>query len=100
MAQAVRQTSFVGIGGSVVALDENGDRVWTYEIMNYVLKDDAVRPTAVGVFYSGSEHYEAYKNVIWPGNTTTIPADWVAYEFGRGVLSGWIVRSMPVPWLL
>lgn len=100
VAQAVRQTSFVGIGGSVVTLDENGDRVWTYEIMNYVLKDDAVRPTAVGVFYSGSEHYEAYKNVIWPGNTTTIPADWVAYEFGGGVLSGWIVRSMPAPWLL
>ena len=36
VAQAVRQTSFVGIGGSVVALDENGDRVQDYEVMNYV----------------------------------------------------------------
>ena len=34
---ALRNISFTGVGGSTVALDTNGDRMESYEVMNYVL---------------------------------------------------------------
>lgn len=37
VTEAVRNTTFVGAGGEVVVLDERGDRVQSYEVMNYVV---------------------------------------------------------------
>ena len=43
---AVRTTSFTGVGGTVVALDSNGDRVESYDVMNYLVG-------AEGIEYNG-----------------------------------------------
>ena len=40
VTKAVRSTRFEGYGGSVVALDTKGDRIESYEVMNYVLEAD------------------------------------------------------------
>ena len=75
---AVRSTSFTGVGGTVVALDSNGDRIESYEVMNYVLEEgDVTHSVAVGVFNSTEGQYEAYtRAVVWPGNTIEVPADY------------------------
>ena len=43
VAGAVRNTSFSGVGGTVVALDSNSDRIELYELMNYVIGEDGVK---------------------------------------------------------
>ena len=73
---AVRNTSFIGAGGGVVALDEQGDRLGPYEIMNYLSE---VKSVAVGMYIMGQ--YKATKTgVLWPGGTTTVPADYFSGE--------------------
>ena len=45
ISAVIRNTSFVGVGGNIVELDNHGDRVMSYEVMNCVVgADDAVRP--------------------------------------------------------
>jgi hypothetical protein len=77
VVRAVRNTSFVGIGGSRVVLDEYGDRIESYEVMNYVLDaGDVMRSVAVGLYNSTVQQYEAYeRETVWPGNTIEVPAD-------------------------
>lgn len=67
--------SYVGIEGSVVALDSSGDRIETYEVMNYVLgADDVMRSVAVGVYNVTLHKYEAYEQaVVWPGSSMEVP---------------------------
>ena len=79
---AVRNTSFTGVGDSVVALDRNGDRIESYEVMNYVLKEGGVMSSvAVGMFDSVVQQYTAYERpVVWPGNTMEVPTDYVSGE--------------------
>ena len=84
LTAAVRSTSFTGVGGTVVALDSNGDRIESYEVMNYILKegnvlegDDVMSSVAVGMFNSTQEQYSAYeRQVVWPGKTLEVPADY------------------------
>ena len=75
---AVRSTSFTGVGGTIVQLDSNGDRIESYEVMNYVMEQgDAMSSVAVGMFNSSEGHYVAYERaVMWPGNTSEVPADY------------------------
>ena len=75
---AVRSTSFIGVGGTVVTLDSNGDRIESYEVMNYVLKEgDMTHSVAVGMYNSTEGQYEAYaRAVVWPGNTMEVPLDY------------------------
>ena len=80
---AVRNISFIGVGGSVVVLDSQGDRIESYEVMNYVQgADGGMNSVPVGV-YSHTEHqYRAYERaVVWPGNTTEVPMDYVSGAF-------------------
>ena len=79
---AVRNTSFTGTGGTLVELDSNGDRIQSYEIMNYVLQaGNVMGSVAVGMFNSTLRQYKAYEQtVVWPGNTTEIPADYFSGE--------------------
>jgi len=74
---AVRSTTFEGVGGSAVALDENGDRVESYEIMNYVVgADSAISGVPVGKYDSTERQYTAYERaVVWPGSTMEVPKD-------------------------
>jgi hypothetical protein len=74
---AVRSTTFEGVGGSAVVLDENGDRVESYEIMNYVVgADGAISGVPVGKYDSTERQYTAYERaVVWPGSTMEVPKD-------------------------
>jgi hypothetical protein len=79
---AVRNTSFTGVAGTVVALDSQGDRIESYEVMNYVLKaGDVMSSVAVGIFNSTLGQYTAYERpVVWPGNTLEVPTDYFSGE--------------------
>ena len=84
---AVRNTTIEGVGGTTVALDSNGDRIESFEVMNYVLEaGDAMSSVAVGLYNSSQGQYKAYKRaVVWPGeNSTEVPADYLS-----GTLAEW-----------
>ena len=80
VAQAMRNTTFKGVGNRVVALDQNGDRIESYEVMNYVvLADGRMGSVGVGMYDSIQGQYNAYERaVIWPGNVTAVPVDYVS----------------------
>ena len=75
---AVRNVSFTGVGGSVVTLDSKGDRVESYELMNYVLEEgNVMRSVAVGGYTQ--QQYSAHeRSVVWPGGRTEVPADYIS----------------------
>ena len=83
---AVRSTTIKGVGGSVVALDQSGDRNESYEVMNYVKgADSGMSSVPVGMYSNTLHQYMAYERaVIWPGSTTDVPAD---FFLGGCVLS-------------
>ena len=74
---AVRSTTFEGVGGSAVSLDSSGDRVESYEMMNYVLEAGHGINVPVGVYNSTDQQYRASNKrlVVWPGNMTEVPKD-------------------------
>lgn len=75
VSEAVRSTTFEGAGG-VVALDENGDLIRSYEVMNYVVKGGGgIDSVSVGLYNITAQQYTAKKPVVWPGNTTETPLD-------------------------
>ena len=76
---AVRSTTFEGVGGSAVALDENGDRIESFEVMNYVVgADGSIGTVPVGKYDSNVEKYTPHeRTVVWPGSTTMTPLDHV-----------------------
>ena len=90
---AVRTTTIEGVGGTAVALDSNGDRIESYEVMNYVLEaGNATSSVAVGMFNSTQGQYKAYERaVVWPGKTTEVPVDY---------LSGTLHRFCQLLWML
>ena len=60
-----------------MALDSNGDRIESYEVMNYVLEGDAMSSVAVGMYDGTLQQYRAYEQAVrWPGNSTEVPADY------------------------
>ena len=79
VTKAVRSTTFKGVGGIEVALNARGDRIESYEVINYVLEaNGTLGSVLVGVYNCTLEQYEAYKAVVWPGNTTEVPADYIS----------------------
>ena len=82
---AVRNTSFAGVGGTVVALDSKGDRIESYEVMNFVMEEDGgMGSVAVGLYNLTEGQYQSYdRAVVWPGNTTTVPGDFLSGEYCR-----------------
>ena len=92
----VRNTTFAGVGGALVALDSNGDRIESYEVMNYVLEEgDVISTVAVGMFNSTKGQYEAYERaVVWPGNMMEVPVD---YFSGRHQYCDWTVDFDGMP---
>ena len=77
---AVRSTTFTGVTGTVVALDSNGDRFESYEVMNYVLEEgDVMSSVAVGVYNRTLQQYKAYERaLVWSGGTTEVPVDYIS----------------------
>ena len=74
---ALRNTVFEGVGGTEVVLDSNGDRIESYEVMNYVVGADGVMSSVpVGVYNHTLQQYMAYERVVvFPGGTTDVPPD-------------------------
>ena len=78
---AMRSTTFMGAGGTVVALDQRGDRLESYEVMNYVVVGTAgeISSVPIGWYNMTSQQYRGLDRVVvWPGNTTDIPADYTS----------------------
>ena len=77
VSDAVRSTRFRGVGGSVVALDNKGDRIETFEVMSYVMVGaHGATGERIGVYNSTRREYNADKSaVLWPGNTLKVPVD-------------------------
>ena len=76
---AVRSTPFISpITNITVVLDENGDRVESKMMMNYVVgANNVLRTERVGVYDSATKKYTpSERKVIWPGNSTKVPTDW------------------------
>ena len=74
----LRSTEFAGVGGKIVALDEQGDRIDMYEVMNYVVRADGkMDRVPIGIYNSTRKQYRAYERaVVWPGGTTKPPLDY------------------------
>ena len=78
MAHAVRNTTIESVAKGIVALDKNGDRISSYEVMNYVVEaDDQMNSVPVGTYDSSEQQYTAYERaVVWPGSTIEVPVDY------------------------
>ena len=56
---AMRSTTFEGAGGTAVALDEQGDRLGSYEVMNYVMgADGEISGVPIGRYDITSQQYK------------------------------------------
>ena len=56
MAEAVRSTTFEGLGNRAVVPNSQGDRIQSYEVMSYVQGADAAMGTVPAGVYINEEH--------------------------------------------
>ena len=79
ITEALQSTTIEGVGESVVALDQSGDRIESYAMMSYLLgAGDTMQSLAIGVYDHSTRQYQASEiQVVWPGSTTIPPADYV-----------------------
>ena len=86
---AVRSTTFEGVGGTLVALDSNGDGLQSYEVMNYVVGEgNMLVSEAVGVYNCTRQQYRVYERaVLWPGECVDVPVDFFSGVIGLIFLS-------------
>jgi hypothetical protein len=89
--QSSANVSFVGANGLVTELDANRDSLLSYQAINLVLKNGALRPIAVGVSTAGTQSYSSNGiPIIWPGGLLSVPAD-AAVAVADGVDTTWIL---------
>ena len=82
MTAAVRSTTFEGVGGSTVALNQQGDRIESWEVMNLVKRGAGVMDSvSVGTYNTIRQYMVCDRAVVWPGNTTEVPGDFLAGTF-------------------
>ena len=80
IVEAMTKTSFEGILQRSVELDENGDAIEPYAVMNYVEQEDGkMRGVEVGVYGSGQLDLRV-DEVRWPGNASVVPLDGIQQE--------------------
>ena len=77
VASKILNTSFEGMGRSIVQLDSNGDRIESYEFVNYVKKADGqLQSVSVGVYSTLLEQYTpSRQGIVWPGGINQVPRD-------------------------
>ena len=81
MTAAVRSTVFESAVSGRVALDRNGDRIQSYQVMNYVMVNGKASTELVGSFDSNEGRYTANgRAVVWPGDSDVVPVDQVVHE--------------------
>ena len=80
VTNAIQSTTIEGVGNSVVEMDEHGDRVESYEVVNYVLSTNSrISFVAIGVYRSTEKQYTAFQQaVVWPGFSTDVPIDYLS----------------------
>ena len=79
VTEAVRSTIIQGVDGRAVALDNNGDRIQSYEVVSYVQNENhgGMRSVRIGVYNSTIHQYSAHPEVVWwPGSTMVVPVDY------------------------
>ena len=75
IVEAMTKTSFQGILRESVELDENGDAIEPYAVMNYVEQEDgSMRGVEVGVYSTGQLDLRV-DEVKWPGKGSVVPLD-------------------------
>ena len=73
---AIQTTVFNGVGSTVV-LDEHGDRIESFEVMNYMEAGSGISSTPIGLYNSTVQQYIVYDwAVVWPGGQTEVPIDY------------------------
>ena len=82
VTEAVRSTTFEGVGGGTVVLDEKGDRIASYEVMNIMVDvEGRMSSVPVGLYNSTLQQYKAYERaVVWPGEAMEVPVDYFSGE--------------------
>ena len=76
VVNAVWSTRIEGVGNREIVLNERGDRIESYEIVNF---DWGMKKIPVGKYISTEKEYTAYgPKVVWPGDTTKVPRDFVS----------------------
>ena len=77
VSKAVRDAKLDGMAG-LLDVDEQGNRIESYELMNYVMGTaPKMRSEPFGMYNSTLQQYTAYeKVVVWPGRTTEVPIDY------------------------
>ena len=80
-----------------MALDSNGDRIESYEVMNYIPGEgDMLSSVAVGMFDSINRLYRAYgRAVLWPGKMMEVPVDY----FSGATSTSLILANYLILWL-
>ena len=78
VTEAIRSTTFTGVGGTLVALDSQGDRLESYEVINCVLEaGNVMHSVAVAVLDNTRQQYRTYKRaIVWPGKRVQAPVDY------------------------
>ena len=60
----------------MVRLDANGDSLLSYQAVNLVLENGALRSAVVGVFGASTQSYSSSgMAIIWPGGLLEVPSD-------------------------
>ena len=79
VTEAVRGIRIQGVGNNPVVLNSHGDRIQSYEVMNYVQGEGGgTDSVVVGAYNSSSMNYTVRERlVVWPGATTVVPVDYV-----------------------
>jgi hypothetical protein len=73
--QSSENVSFEGATG-LVKLDANGDSLLSYQAVNLVLENGALRGAVVGVFGASTQSYSSNGlAIIWPGGLLSVPVD-------------------------
>ena len=77
VTRAMRNSTFMGVEGTFVALNGKGDRSnESFEVMNLVHTAPEMKSAAVGLYNSTEWKYLQYGlPVVWPGGTVNTPRD-------------------------
>jgi hypothetical protein len=96
--QSSENVSFEGATG-LVKLDANGDSLLSYQAVNLVLENGALRGAVVGVFGASTQSYSSNGlAIIWPGGLLDVPTDTAEGTGRRGSTpcGCWWARAPPL----
>ena len=91
VTEVVWNTTFMGVGGHVALNPHSGDRIESYDVMNYVKRAGGGMKSMLVGTYNRTEQYTVYAQVVvWPGSSANTPLD-------RGALMAPALPAAPPP---